>query len=96
MDSRPKQCCVKNFRADFGHPLNEAEERRKAKKYKKKKKVTGQRISQSEDQAVDTESDDEEEEEQVMIDWAFESWRKPGLRLLRRVYSQFKYSGFFR
>jgi hypothetical protein len=36
----------------------------------KKKKVTGQCISRSEDQTVDSESDDEEEEVQVMIDWA--------------------------
>jgi U3 small nucleolar RNA-associated protein 14 len=63
----------------LGHPLNEAEEGWKAeRKNDKKKKVAGQRISQSEDQAVDSESDGEEEDQQVMIDWALEWWRKPG------------------
>jgi hypothetical protein len=63
----------------LGHPLNEAEERWKAERKKdKKKKVTGQRISRSEDQAVDSESDDEEEEQQVIRHWALEWWRKPG------------------
>jgi len=63
----------------LGHPLNEAEEQRKAERRKdKKKKALGQHVSQSKNQAIDSDSDDEENEQQVMIDWALEWWRKPG------------------
>ena len=65
----------------LGHPLNEADEWRKAerKKDKKKKmKALGQRVPQSEDQAIDSDSDDEENEQQVMINWALQWWQKPG------------------
>ena len=60
----------KEFLGRLGHSLNEAEERQKVerKKDKKKMKITGQCISQSENQAVDSESDDEEKEQQLMID----------------------------
>ena len=67
----------------LGHPLNEADERRKAERKKDKKKKMkglGQRVPQSENQAIDSDSacsDDEENEQQVMIDWALEWWRKP-------------------
>src|SRR5437667_4581329 len=65
----------------LGHPLNEAQERRKVERKKDKKKMIkalGQRVPQSENQAIDSDSDDEENEQQVMIDWALEWWRKPG------------------
>ena len=61
----------------LGHPLNEAEERRKVERKKNKKMRATGRIGQSENQVVDSESDDEEEQ-QLMIDWALEWWRKPG------------------
>ena len=67
----------KEFLGRLGHPLNEAEERRKAERKKNKKMRATGRIGQSENQAVDSESDDEEEQ-QLMIDWALEWWRKPG------------------
>jgi len=61
----------------LGHPLNEAEERRKVERKKNKKMRATGRIGQSENQVVDSESDDEEEQ-QLMIYWALEWWRKPG------------------
>ena len=52
----------KEFLGRLGHPLNEAEERRKVERKKNKKmKANGQHVPQSENQAVDnSESDDEE------------------------------------
>jgi hypothetical protein len=58
----------KEFLGRLGHPLNEAEERRKAeRKMNKNMKATGL-VAQSESQAVDSESDDEEEQQLMMLD----------------------------